>query len=457
MQNRLTETIEKFKHLCDYIEIRVEDFETTRISINTDETEKIGTSMEKGGNVRALIKGGWGFASFNDLNLIERAAEKAVCQAKKIGRTKSCLAPVPVIKDEVCAEPITDPRGISLKAKKDILNKYNEIVLNYNKKRIKNSIGAYYDQFKKKYFSNSEGSYIYQEFLDLYIAVKAIATKEGITQTITVTDGSTNDFNVCLGLEEKIKKACNIAVNYLDAPKVKSGTYTVIYDPVLTGVFAHEAFGHNCEADHFYKSDSLKKEMKLGRVFGSEVLNIYDSGLDVGSRGYMKYDDEGVKTEKTYLIKNGVLTGRLHSRETAGILDEAPTGSARAVDYRFPPICRMRNTCIEGGKSTFEDMVKDIKLGIYAKDFTYGMAGEMFTVAPAYCYMIRDGKVAEAVRDVKIAGNIFETLKNIDMVGNDFIIHNSGGGCGRGEQWPLATTESGPHMRIQNVSVGGEF
>ncbi len=456
MQDILTETVNKFKNLCDYMEIRIEDYETTKIAINTDETEKIGTSFEFGGNVRALVNGGWGFISFNNINLLPTFAARAIDHAKHVGRNKLVLSPVPSIVDRVKAELLSDPRNITLKEKKKLLDDYNKIILNYDRELIKNSFLAYYDQIKKKYFCNSEGTFIEQELLDLYITVKIIAAKDGITQPAVVTNGSSNNFDVCRNLEEKIEKSCRTAIKFLDAPKVKSGVYTVICDPAVTGTFAHEAFGHTCEADHFYKSESLKKEMRLGRVFGSTVLSIYDTGLDIGSRGSMKYDDEGVKTEKTYLIKEGVLSGRLHSRETASILGENPTGSARAIDYRFPPICRMRNTCIEGGTSTFDDMIKDIKLGIYAIDFLYGMGGEMFTVAPAYSYMIRNGHISEAVRDVKITGNLFETLKNIDMTGNDFKINDSGGGCGRGEQWPLATTESGPHIRIQNVSIGGE-
>jgi len=438
------------------MEIRVEDYVTTKISINTDETERIGTSLELGGNVRALVKGGWGFASFNSIELLDEFAEKALVQAKKTGRGKSNIAYVEPVIDEVKPDLITDAGAISLRDKKKLLDDYNAIVLNFNKDLIKNSICVYYDQYKKKYFCNSEGTFISQGLMDLYIAIKIIATKNGIIQPITVTRGSSNNFDVCIGLEDEIEKACNTAITYLNAPKVKSGIYTVICDPHVTGVFAHEAFGHTCEADSFHKSDSLKKEMSLGRVFGSKILSIYDTGLDVGSRGYIKYDDEGVKTEKTYLIKEGVLTGRLHNRETAGILKENPTGSARAINYRFPPICRMRNTSIEGGISSFDDMVKDTKLGIYAKEILYGTGGEMFSVAPSYCYMIRNGEIAEPVRDVKITGNLFETLKNIDMVGNDFKIIDGAGGCGKGEQWPLATTESGPHIRIQNMSVGGE-
>lgn len=455
MRDRLSGVVNKFRHLCDYMEIRVEDYGTTNISINTDVTETIGVSIDMGGSVRALVKGGWGFTSFNDMNLLEDFAVKAIEQAKRVGRRKSLLAPVPVITDDVRVKPLVDPGGITLKEKKKLLDVYNEIILNYDRKRIQNSMISYYEQFKKKYFVNSEETFIEQEFLDLYILIEAIAKKEGVIQNIPIGRGSSDNFNVCKGLEEKVEEACRIAVLHLQAPKVKGGTYTVIYDQELTGLFAHESFGHSCEAD-FYKDESMKNELSPGRVVGSKVLNIYDTGLDVGTRGYVKYDDEGVRTEKTCLIKDGVLVGRLHSRETASIQNEKPTGSARAVNYKFPPLCRMRNTCVEGGKSTFKDMMKDIKTGIYAMGSQGGSGrGEMFTMVPSYCYMIRDGELTEPVRDVKITGNLFETLKNIDMIGSDFEIRDTYGGCGKFGHYPLPTTYSAPHIRIQNVTVGG--
>jgi len=149
--------------------------------------------------------------------------------------------------------------------------------------------------------------------------------------------------------------------------------------------------------------------------------------------------------------------GRLHSRETAAKMGEPLTGNARALGYPHEPIVRMTNTYIDKGDATFEDMIRDVKLGLYALDCFGGQtAAEMFTFSAAYGYMIRDGKVAELVRDVVLTGNLFETLMNIDMVGKEVgWAPGSPGGCGKGAQQGLKLGIGGPHVRIQNVVVGG--
>ena len=243
----------------------------------------------------------------------------------------------------------------------------------------------------------------------------------------------------------------------LSAPPVTGGKYTVILDPLLTGVFAHEAFGHLSEADFVYENDRMKELMVLEKRFGSDILNIVDDGSFPGHLGTHKYDDEGVKTRKNYLIKDGILVGRLHSRETAAKMNEQPTGNARAIAYQYEPIVRMTNTYIDSGNASFEDMIKDVKLGLYALDCIGGQTTmEMFTFSAAYGYMIRDGKVAELVRDVVLTGNVFETLMNIDMIGKEVGWHPGGpGGCGKGGQQGLRTGIGGPHIRIHDVVVGG--
>jgi len=162
-----------------------------------------------------------------------------------------------------------------------------------------------------------------------------------------------------------------------------------------------------------------------------------------------------VRTEKTYLIKEWRLVGRLHSRESAGKFGERPTGNARALDYRFPPICRMRNTAVEGGDSTFEELLDGIDEGVYAIDSFGGMGGEQFSFVALYGYMIRNGQIAELVRNVSLTGNLFQTLKNIDAIGNDYQIPEGPGGCGKGNQFPLPVAGSSPHFRIKEITVGG--
>jgi len=189
---------------------------------------------------------------------------------------------------------------------------------------------------------------------------------------------------------------------------------------------------------------------------GPQVYETNDVGSLPGLRGTHKYDDEGTPTGRSDLIKNGILVGRLHSRETAAKMDEPVTGNARATGYRYSPIVRMTNTAIEAGEISFEDMIADIKLGIYACDMYGGQTAlENFSFSSAYAYMIRDGAIAEMVRDVILAGNLFVTLDNIDAIGTDFEWSQSGGSCGKG-QGGLPVTFGAPHIRIQDVVIGGK-
>ena len=175
-----------------------------------------------------------------------------------------------------------------------------------------------------------------------------------------------------------------------------------------------------------------------------------------GLRGSFSYDDEGVAAAKTDLIREGVLVGRLHSRETAARMGEAPTGNARAISYQFPPIVRMTNTYIEPQQATFDDIVSEIDDGVYAKNWYGGMTSmEMFTFSAGEAYRIRNGRVEELLRPVVLSGNLFETLENIDAIGNDLEM-NQGGGCGKGGQSPLAVSNGSPHIRIRNCLVGGK-
>jgi TldD protein len=456
MKGRLEETMKKLSPKCDYLEVHVEETEESRVVFNGPRIEDLGRKVDFGGNVRALVKGGWGFTSFNSMESLQEFTEHAIEQARLVGAEESRLAEVEPVRADVRLDLVNDPREIPLEKKVEILRGYNERVLAHHE-RIVSTSTRYFDRNRRFWFANSEGSLIYQERIDLGGAVTPIASKDGDTQMFSAPFGSSNDFGVTLGREDEIDRACEIAVAKLDAPKVKGGEYTVILDPRLGGTFIHEAFGHLSEADNVYEDKNLQEVMQLGRIFGRPILNVYDTGLDRGLRGYLVYDDEGVPTEKTYLLREGALVGRLHSRETAGKMGERPTGSARQIDYRYEPVCRMRNTCIENGESSFEDMLADIELGVYCISAQGGQTnGEMFTFTAANAHMIRKGKIAETVRDVMLSGNVFSTLKNIDMIGNDQASHDGPGGCGKAGQFPLQTSHGAPHVRVRNVVIGGE-
>ncbi|GAG60287.1 unnamed protein product [marine sediment metagenome] len=284
----------------------------------------------------------------------------------------------------------------------------------------------------------------------------AIARRGDNIQSAHEGIGGVGGYELVEGREKEAEKAARRAEDLLDAEPATGGRYTVIVDPKLSGVFAHEAFGHLSEADFLYENRRMQKIMRLGRIFGSSQLNIIDEPKIKGEGGYYLYDDEGVEAQKTYLIKEGKLVGRLHSRETAARMAEHPTGNARAISYGYPPIVRMSNTYIAPGDKSLEEMIAEVKEGIYAKGFRGGQTNlEMFTFSPEEGYLIRKGKLGKKVRDLNLTGNIFTTLSNIEDIGNDLVFFTGPGGCGKGAQSPLPVSTGSPHLKIRDVVVGG--
>jgi len=439
---------------ADYMEARLEESQASYIIYRGRELESIGRTTTIGGNVRALVRGGWGFVSFNNLNDLPGRVEVAVKQAQFASNKESKLAAVEPAVDIISTKIDKNPVAMPLAEKKQLLDEYNDII--WRTPKLQTSIIGYGDSHKKVIFANSSGSYIEQERADITLRLSAIAAENNEVQQVTLSLGSSGDFSLIQGLHQQVERMARQAVELLSAPQVKGGEYTVVLDPVLAGVFVHEAFGHLSEADFVYENDRLREIMTLGKKFGSSELNIVDSAAIAGLRGSYKYDDEGVPATKTYLVREGKLVGRLHSRETAAKMNEKPTGNARAVSYRYPPIVRMTNTYIEPRSVSFEEIIGDVKEGIYAKNWYGGTTSmEMFTFSAGETYMIRHGKLAEMLRPVVLTGNVFTTLKNIDAIGNDLEM-NQGGGCGKGGQMPLPVSNGSPHIRIRHCLVGGK-
>ena len=454
MRERLEQALKKSR--AEYTEIRIEETVISGLNFRDEELDSIGSSSSTGGIVRALVKGGWGVATFNDLSDLEGKVAEAAEAARWVGKEQTQWAEVEPVVDTVTVDLKEDFREVPLAEKKAVVEAYNRIILSHHEKIQTTNVG-YHDVFRRVRFANSEGAYISEERPDLGVGLSAIARDgDNVQRARESVAGTTGGFSLVRGIEEKASAAAKRAVDLLSAPPVQGGTYTVVLDPNLAGVFAHEAFGHLSEADFVYENERMKELMVLGKRFGPERLNILDDGSIPGLRGTHQYDDEGTKTRRNYLIKEGILVGRLHSRETAAKMGEPPTGNARALGYQHEPIVRMTNTYIDGGDATFEEMIRDIKLGVYALDMIGGQtAMEMFTFSAGYGYMIRDGRIAELVRDVVLTGNVFETLKHIDMIEQEVVWSKSGGGCGKGGQNGLPVGLGSPHIRIRDVTIGG--
>lgn len=454
MLDRLRDAIAPYRDRVDYLEIRMEQSESNSISFRGSRLDSVNRNLSLAGGIRACHKGGWSFVTFNGLTELKDRIEEAISQAKLIGEGTTELAHLDAIEDYVAVELGRDPRGVSLEDKRQMVETYNQVLLDFDP-RIQTTMSSYRDRFGIGYFVNSTGTCIAQERLNVSGGFGAIARGDGsIVRQGYESIHSRSDYDVFSNIEDRVRSAAERAIRQLEAKSVKGGQYTVVLDPYLAGVFIHEAFGHLSEADFVYENPRMQELLQLGKPVAIEQLNVVDDATIPNLPGSLKYDDEGVPAQRKYLIKNGVLTQRLHNRETAGKMHEEPTGNARAISATYPPIVRMTNTAIEAGDRSFEETIRDIDEGVYAVRMIGGQTnGEMFTFAAAEGYMIRNGEIAEPVSDVTLTGNVFQTLKDIEAIGNDAVYLN--GGCGKGGQSPLPVSVGGPHVRIKNVVVGG--
>tara|TARA_B100001250_G_scaffold97499_1_gene81800 strand:+ start:21378 stop:22748 length:1371 start_codon:yes stop_codon:yes gene_type:complete len=436
---------------ADYKEIRIEENISTRINYNGKTRENVSINSHFGGSARSMLNGGWGFTSFNDIQQAPTKMNESIELAsfnKNPDFKIHSNSPKKVILD---ANLKKDPRSISLSEKISLLDHYKDLILNNNK--IQGCEITYGDTERKVIFADSEGNEIEQNFIHVILRIAANSSDGNELLQSGFSIGSMGDYSIVENLDEKVLECTKKSIDLIKAPKVDGKETTVVLDQILAGVFVHEAFGHLSEADNVYENKRLQDILKLGKKFGNSDLNITDGAKIPNLRGSYEYDDEGTPATITPLIREGILVGRLHSKETASKMSEKPTGNARAISYAYPPIVRMTNTIIENSTNTKEDIIKDTKDGLYVKNWYGGMTEhEMFTFSSAETYKIENGEIKDTMRPVKLSGNLFTTLKNINGIANDLEI-NQGGGCGKGGQSPLPVSNGSPHIRINNCLV----
>ena len=436
-----------------HVEIRIEEKTTTSVRFKDREIEEVSLNTSLGGSIRALVGGGWGFVSFNDINNLDKKVDLAINQATIINAESLRLSDRSPLEHIGVSDLENDATAVPLHVKTQVLDEYAEIM--GSNSAIQTSSIHYKDAAITDIFASNDGTYIEQRKADLALRLSALARNGGDVQQSGVSLGSNGDFSFVRKLHSDAQAVSDKAVELLAAKQLPAGEYTVVLDPILAGVFIHEAFGHLSEADHVYENEQLREIMRLGKKFSGKHLNVVDGALIPNLRGSYEFDDEGTPSSRTYLIREGELVGRLHSRETAARMNEKPTGNARSISHSFPPIVRMTNTFIEPGSATFEELISGIDYGVYAQNWYGGMTSmEMFTFSAGEANVIRNGKIEETVRPVMLSGNVFKTLEHLDCVGNDLAM-NQGGGCGKQGQSPLPVSNGSPHIRIQQCLVGG--
>jgi TldD protein len=436
-----------------YTDVRLENVFTNEITYENGELRQNLKRNLKGGFIRIFDGQRWYYSSTTDVDNIQEEINKLELMAKE----NENIMDDPVVKNfqankgEFFHFNENDISKISQEEKLDLLRSYFPII--ENKEEIKIWRAIYVDRKTTKEFYSSKGADLKFDYQTCALAFRYSLNIEGKTLN-SGYDKTFTDFNELKSLHEGLKKNLVRDIEFTKSAKpITPGKYTVILSPIATGVFTHESFGHKSEADFMVGDETMMKEWAIGKKVGADNLSIVDRG-DVFGSGFVPFDDEGTKSNKTYLIKDGILTGRLHSCITAESLKENPTGNARAINFEFEPIVRMTTTYIEAGDKTKEELISGVKEGILVEEISHGSGMSTFTIAPSISYMIRDGKVAEPINISVISGNVMETLYEIDGISKEIeLLSFSLGGCGKLEQYPLPVGMGGPYIRVNNITV----
>jgi TldD protein len=442
---------------AEYAETRAQKLYKTMLTLKEDRVEAAKHGIENGVALRVLVNGAWGFASVGFLNA--EILTRAVSDACKMARTASTRLKTPIklaetktVEDRVRMKPKKNPSAISMEDKINTALKINKTILGYDK-RIRSCTVDYLDLTGTNHFVNSEGTRIEQDKLYVWARITATAASKGVYTFSREEIGSTAGYEVFDAEPPEVlgEQVAKRAVEQLDAKPPKGGKAPVVLGPNVVGVFVHEAFGHLAEADLALSGGVLANN--LGKKIASDVVTFYDDGTIDGAFGSFRYDDEGVPTQKALLIKDGVVTGLMHNRETAQKFNAEPTGNARAENFRVEPIIRMRNTFMAPRDHSLEELVEGIRSGYYFKSFRGGQANldGTFQVGIQEAYEIVNGEIGEPVRNASISGNTLETLFKVDAVGRDFELWP--GRCGKGQTAFIC--DGGPHIRVKEVIVGG--
>ena len=304
--------------------------------------------------------------------------------------------------------------------------------------------------------ANSEGLLKNDSHIRTRIMVNAIAHKDGENQSGSCSPGRGMGLEMFELFEpESIgKKAAEQALVNLNAGYCKAGQMTVAIENGFGGVIFHEACGHSLEATQVGVGMS---EMcgKLGQKIANEKVTAIDDGTIKNGWGSVNIDDEGTPTQRNVLIENGILKSYMVDRLGSRRMGMAMTGNSRRQNYGFEPTSRMTNTYIDNGTDKNEDIIASIEYGLYAKQMGGGSVNPLtgsFNFAVTEGYMIRNGKICEAVRGASLIGKGSQILQDIDMVGQN--LATGQGMCGS-SSGSVPTDVGQPLIRVKNITVGG--
>lgn len=456
--------LEKAEKKADFVLVRGEKSFQQTIRAEMDTIRDVTSEESIGLGVEVVVSEarGYGFSSDLDNESIEEVVAKAVDGAKgSASLAEEEMTPKQIKPGEYKGEKpdVTDhPKDADMERKTDLLMSGAKNVMEEDVASLTSLYGEYWGQ---RWVMTSEGLKRDWNLIKTGILYRPVVKSNGRMGNAyeqSVASLGLSLFNKKGKTPRKTaKKALKGAKDMAKAKSIEPGRYTLITDPQFDGVMAHESFGHLTEADGIITGESILSDRK-GEKLGSDHATIVESGDPKDYGFYLPYDDEGVATEKVYLLKNGVLKNFLHSRYTSQILGETPTGNARALNFRYPSIIRMRNTYFTAGDHTKEEVFDMVDEGIYVVGSRGGQTESTgtFTFSADRAYWIEDGEKQYPLKGVVVRGNILNFLKNIMAASKEVEVSTSvRGGCGKGGQNGLPVGNGGPYLAVKNCIVGG--
>lgn len=443
------------KHGGDFADIFIEKKVITSISCEDNRIERITSGTDIGAGIRVVVGDKTAYAYTNKLDsnellnvadIVSRAAQKA---------PQDILINLKDVSDGTGPAVEDLPTDVKLETKVDAVLSANKAAREVDE-RIKQVQVGYGDVVQDVVIANSLGRYVEDRRVRTRISVNAIASDNYQIQTGFESAGAAQGFELLKkAVPESVgQTAGQRAITLLEAKPAPAGKMPVVMAAEAGGTMVHEACGHGLEADLVQKGLSVYAG-KMGQKIASPLITVVDDGTMPQKYGSLYFDDEGFKTQKTVLIKDGILRDYMYDYFTADKDKRQSTGNGRRESFEYKPIPRMRNTYIAPGKDDAKKIIDSVQEGLLVKKMGGGQVNTVngdFVFDVAEGYLIENGKVKHAVRGATLTGNGPQVLESVDMVGNDlgFTI----GMCGKdGQGAPVSDAQ--PTMRIPDMIVGG--
>jgi TldD protein len=461
---------------AEYADIRIITTKLESISVRNGKVESISSEVSAGFGVRVIADKSWGFAASNlvDKEEIANVTKSAVGIAKSsatVGQHHVKLSPVDKIIDSYETEVEIDPFNVPKSEKIDLLLKADEIMRCHKKIAISSGFMRFYQ--KDQLFASTEGSFINQKITESGAGIASVAVDGGEIEQRSYPNSMGGQTSACgyelvnrLDLPGHADKTAEQAVALLSAKECPSTTTTVILDGSQLALQIHESIGHPTELDRIlgteasFAGTSFVTLDKLRRFrYGSSIISVTADATIKGALGSFGYDDEGVPAQKVYIIKDGILTGLLTSRETAAYLGTRSNGTMRADGWKHFPLIRMTNINILPGNWDLDDLIADTKEGLFLetnKSWSIDDKRLNFQFATEIGWQIKNGKITSMVKKPNYTGITPQFWRSCDAICNRKHWQVWGTpNCGKGEPMQVAHVAHGAApARFRNVQVG---